>query len=125
MISFHFETDVNAAVFEVVGEFSVANYLEVMERFMHSDGFYPGIDAIWDVRQAVTDALTAEDIQSIAEHTRKIAATRGPKWKVAIIVGTDADYGMSRMYQAYAGSTPTEVMVFRSMSDARTWISAD
>ena len=95
MINFHFETDINAAVFEVVGEFNVSDYVEVLERFMRSDGFYPGINSIWDVREAVMDAITGEDIRNIAEHTRKIAAARGPEWKVAIIVGSDADYGMS------------------------------
>jgi hypothetical protein len=123
MIHFHFPADIDAAVFEVAGEFSVADYLDAMDRFMRSEGFYPGINSIWDVRQAVTDAITGEDLQVIAEHIKKIASKRGPKWKVAIVVGSDLNYGLSRMFQAYTGSSPGEAQVFRSIEEAEAWIS--
>ncbi len=45
--------------------------------------------------------------------------------KMAIVVGSDSDFGLSRMYQSYRDSQPganRELRIFRTMEEAMAWL---
>ena len=56
-------------------------------------------------------------------YSEKIAGKRGSTWRVAIVVSSDLAFGLGRMFEAYCGVAPNEVMVFRSMEEAEGWVS--
>ncbi len=124
MIAFRYRSDIDAVLFEVSGGFTLADYLRAMREFLQSEHFRPGMPSIWDFRQVDPAAVTSEDLRAIAAYQQEIAPTRGPTWKAALVVSSDVGYGMSRMFEAYAGAAPNEVMVFRGMEAAEAWVSS-
>lgn len=59
----------------------------------------------------------------IAAELCKKSAMINPNAIVAIAAGNDFSFGMSRMWETLASDTNWECMVFRSLDDAKTWIS--
>jgi hypothetical protein len=124
VIAFRYRFDIDAVLFEISGGFTLADYLLAMSEFLQSDYFRPGMPSIWDFRQVDPATITSEDLRAIAAYQQEIAPARGPTWKAALVVASDVGYGMSRMFDAYAGAAPNEVMVFRSLEAAEAWLSA-
>lgn len=112
-------------LFEINGEFTLAAYLEAMNEFQQSEHFRPGIHAIWDFRKLTGASIRDEDLRTIAEYQKKIASTRGPSWKAALVVASDLSYGLSKVFEAYSDTAPNQVMVFRNMKEAEAWILSD
>jgi hypothetical protein len=125
VIGFKHRSDIDAVLFEISGEFTIADYMEAMKRFQQSEFFRPGIPSIWDFRQVMPEGVTREDLRAIADYQEEIASERGPTWKVALVVSSDLGYGLSRMFEAYADAAPNEVMVFRNMEKAEAWIASE
>ena len=81
----------------------------------------PGIQVLVDCK-AVEPADTTEMVRSISDCTRHIGAALqcGP---LAIVVDTEVQYGMARMYQAYTDSAHPITQVFRVEADALEWLA--
>ena len=81
----------------------------------------PGIRVLVDCTK-VEPADSVETIKYIADCTTRIAADLqcGP---LAIVVSTDVEYGMARMYMAYTDRVHPETNVFRSEGDALKWLN--
>ena len=125
MISCRYRQDIDAVLFEISGEFTLAEYLDAMNEFQQSAHFRPGIHSIWDFRKLTVASMPDEDLRAIAEYQKKIASTRGPSWKAALVVASDLSYGLSRMFEAYSDTAPNQVTVFRSMEEAVNWIKPE
>lgn len=124
MITFRRHPDIDAVLFEFVGEFTLGEYFDGMEAFLGSDVFRPGINTLWDFRQVSVDSVTPGILRSVAQYNQTLAPNRGETWKVALVVSAEVAFGLSRMFSAYVDSAPNDVQVFRSMDDAEAWLSA-
>ncbi len=123
MISFQRHPDIDAALFKFVGEFTMAEYSGAMKAFMDSDVFRPGMNTLWDLQELTVESVTTDVVKTVADYMEAFAPQHeGLTWKVALVVGADVVYGVSRMFTAYAESAPNQVMVFRSMDDAEAWL---
>lgn len=90
------------------------------------DSFYadtPTPNVIWDLADANVSALSAADVEVLADHTVSRAHSRD-EGKTAIIAPKDMGYGLSRMFQTLAGLAQHQaaVRVFRTRDDALEWI---
>ena len=90
------------------------------------DAFYaddPTANVIWDLTDANLSALSAVDVQMVAEHTASRAHSRSGG-KTALVAPTDMDFGMSRMFQTMIDNADHQasVSVFRSRDEAVEWI---
>jgi len=74
---------------------------------------------VWDFRAAKLTLSTTE-VRVFAEFILEGQPTAGPP-RVAIVTGTDVDFGMARMFGAYREHPSTQVRVFRDYDDAVTW----
>jgi hypothetical protein len=81
----------------------------------------PGIPVLVDCRE-VDPPDSTEMIQYLANKIIFIAAELdcGP---VAIVVSSDVEYGMARMYMALAELDHPNIDVFRSMDNALRWLN--
>jgi hypothetical protein len=74
---------------------------------------------VWDFRGAKLNLSTA-DVRAFVEFIlEEQPAARPPR--VAMVTGTDVDFGMARMFGAYREHPSTQVRVFRDYDDAVTW----
>ena len=80
----------------------------------------PGIPVIVDCRE-VDPPDSSEVVRYIADMTTGIAAELdcGP---LAIVVGSDVEYGMARMYMALTELKHPDTIVFRSYDNALKWL---
>ena len=77
---------------------------------------------LWDMRGLVQGPDTSPEIRETAAMVRR----RPDPWsgsRVAILVDRDLDYGIARMFKAYADGVDIRYRIFRDESDARAWLS--
>lgn len=90
------------------------------------DSFYadtPTPNVLWDLGDANVSALSAVDVEVLAQHTVNRAHSRD-EGKTAIVAPKDMGYGLSRMFQTFAdlASHQASVRVFRTHDEAIAWI---
>jgi hypothetical protein len=73
-------------------------------------------DTLIDLR-AVRVAMTTEEIRAMAELAKHQAQSMR-----AIVVSSEADYGLMRMLEMLAQPGPRGYAVFRSIAEACTWL---
>ena len=80
---------------------------------------WPGKAAVWDFREAqfnMDSSGIEEAAQFILHHQPAI-----PPSKMAFVVRSDLEYGLSRMFEAYRQDQRTDFRVFRDFEEALTW----
>ena len=78
---------------------------------------------LWDVTETDLTAITACEIEDLAEYASRLAEAR-KGGKTAIVFGRAFEFGLGRMFETYLELTglPIEVHVCRSIDDARKWL---
>ena len=74
------------------------------------------------------DLLEVTDIRLSTATIRDVARMRvfRPGSKRAFVVGTDAMYGLARMYKSYSLSSRDEdITIFRDLAEARRWLGIE
>jgi len=82
----------------------------------------PGIPVVVDCT-GVDPPDTTEIVQYIADHSMHTAQRLkcGP---LAIVVGSDVEYGMARMYQLLTETVHPDMEIFRSAQEAIDWLDS-
>jgi hypothetical protein len=95
--------------------------LEEIVRFERAmrDAGGPPRDAIIDVSELTGSDVTAEQMTYLATMPQKAA-------RVALVAPNPARFGRARMFEmmAEAQQQPTTIRVFRSIEEAKSWLSS-
>ena len=83
--------------------------------------FESGMVELSDVRAVERLLVTPEGVSRMAQMDTEDSA-RLDGFKLAIVVGADVVFGMSRMYQTMTSDNPLNVNIFRDMHAAREWL---
>lgn len=78
-----------------------------------------GHAVVWDMREARLDVSTA-DLRESARFVLERQPAKPPP-KVAFVTGTELDFGLARMFEAFREDPATEVRVFRDLDEALAW----
>ena len=98
--------------------------LEDLRVFVRTSSLLGGDDLVADLRAVNLAFLSSANTRELAG----IAATSAPAGgygRVAIVVGTTADYGTARMYATHRSAGGLLIEVFRTMEDAEGWLEPD
>jgi hypothetical protein len=106
----------------IKGRITINLIKEAMERVFKNPHFRRNADILWDVREAETASASTEEVMKLMELVESFREIRGENYRVAVVVGKEADFGMARMLEMYVDAMPFHMMVFRSMDHARRWI---
>ena len=79
------------------------------------------------IRSAITGGVETidvptDDIRTLAERDKR-AARINPNIIIAVVVGDDLAFGMTRMWQGLTSGAPFVNCVFRSMDEAERWVA--
>jgi len=92
--------------------------------------FYGGIDnpptkkLIWNLRNATIWSLTMEELKAIAQlSVENEGLMKGGK--TAVVAPKDIDFGLARIYQAHTVGSERELMVFRTLDEAKEWMDLE
>jgi hypothetical protein len=103
---------------------TVADFFALREEVLAHTAFVPGIDVIYD-HTDLSASLSGAEVRAIAE-----AAVRRsrelPYWgRMAQVVPLPAQYGLARMWEAYAGDDlAARTRIFASLDEAYAWLGA-
>ncbi len=121
-IRYRIDADSNLLNVEVDGMILPEDVVRYRTRLLSDPEFIPGTNTLVDCRGASTEGLNASDLQFFADDIMSRRRLLG-RAKCAVIVATDAAFGMMRMYEAYTLESPVVVRVFRDEGEARVWLS--
>lgn len=125
MIKIQYENELDALVLEIDDELSFVLYKRVIETVFAHPRFRPGINVLYDLRNAPGVSLTTDDVRLVGEYGRAIKDRRGPAWKAAIVVTGLAEYGLGRMFEILNSEAPFKTKVFMDAGEARMWLKQD
>jgi hypothetical protein len=91
------------------------------ESVTHPD-FQKDMKVIWDIRDADASNFDTHDVIRIARYFETQLKNR-TKYKVAVIVSRDLEYGLSRTYQVAAADLPPQIEIFNNLEDAKNWLT--
>ncbi|MGH0037230.1 MAG: STAS/SEC14 domain-containing protein [Myxococcota bacterium] len=117
------DRDRDRGLVEVVieGEITAEGLLEWTEQLRGDPDFSAEVDQLVDLRRATGVSMETSEVRSFAQGQPlfKPAARR------AVVVGSEFDFGMARMFQVMRGDEAGEIRVFRDIDEARRWLAVD
>jgi ribosomal protein L23 len=122
-ISTSVDMDRELTTFEVKGTLTADEIIKKVEEYY---SMHPTKLVLWVMEHAVTAGITSEEIEKIILTAKKNSGSR-KEGKTAIVGPKDIEYGLGRMYQAYADieSMPYEYKIFREVEDAKNWLGIE
>ena len=125
-IETHYDMEKKVRTHQISGAVNLPQFQEIMRNLYASPDFNPGMNALWDYREAEFENVTNDDvrafIQTVAAYWNKHGSG---KYRAAIVVTGMAEYGICRMYESQFGPTaPCKMKVFLDIDLAWKWFSA-
>jgi hypothetical protein len=81
---------------------------------------------LWDVTSGTAGAISNDDFRQIAEQMKNYTSKR-KGGKTAFVVKSNLDFGLGRMYGAFAEieHLPVAYRTFRTIEEAKNWIFSE
>lgn len=79
---------------------------------------------MWDLREVSLENIKQKDAIFISEVAAKSHFNR-EKGKTAIVTGSDVDFGVSRIIEAWSNHIPISLKVFRSIDETANWFQIE
>jgi len=105
----------------VTGEITFEEIKSSYEAILSHPDFQRDMYAIWDVRDADASKFDSQNVIRLARYFETQIKSRA-KFKVAVIVSRDLEYGLSRMYQVAAADLPAKIGIFINLEEAKKWV---
>ena len=106
----------------VTGEITFQEIKSSYEAVLSHPDFQEDMCVIWDIRDADASKFDSQDVIRLARYFETQLKNRA-KFKVAVIVSRDLEYGLSRMYQVAAADLPAKIGIFINLENAKKWVT--
>jgi hypothetical protein len=123
-VAVRIEPDHKLIIFECTGLVVFEDVRSAFESIFNDPGFTPGINALWDLREA-SIGLRMQEIPGLLEMISARQKDRGKDYRVAILVAGSPDFGLSTLFEMSAHAMPFAVRVFRSRTEATRWLAGE
>ena len=108
--------------FECTGTIVFDDIRTAFEGMFEDPRFAPGINAMWDLRNA-SIGVRMQELPGVLDMISSRQNERGKGYRVAILVAGSPDFGLSTMFEMSAHAMPFAVRVFRSRTEATRWLA--
>ncbi|MBW1844511.1 MAG: STAS/SEC14 domain-containing protein [Deltaproteobacteria bacterium] len=119
-IHYRIDASSNRIMTRVLGEVTIDEALQHFDELSVDPSYEPGMDALLDL----TDCETLLDVDKIrtaaARATADLSTLRFGR--MAIVVASEALFGMLRMFHTLSESAFSEVQIFRDRDEALQWL---
>ena len=121
-ISVSVERDNDLTVFEVHGDLTAADIISYSSEYYFKQ---PTKLVLWDATNGSVSSITNDEFHVIAREMKTYTNKR-TGGKTALVSGHDIDFGLSRMYEAYADmeDLALQYRAFKDLDSARDWLLA-
>lgn len=79
---------------------------------------------LWDAREDVADGATTSELRELA-HRQLHDRPKLPEARAALVTTGDFEFGMARMIEAFIADSPIDLRIFRDLSHAFDWLTAE
>lgn len=124
-IETYIDRDKRLRTHKVSGKLDLTKLVSVLKELYESNNFDYEMDVMWDLRDADLASFTFDKIEQLRDYVTGHWGTKG-KSRAALLVNSDLDYGLSRMYEMLSnGKTKSKIRAFRNLDDAMKWLGKD
>jgi hypothetical protein len=120
VMAYHYAIDHSRHVVYVrmSGPLMLAEIQQLVDTLAADPEVQPGFCELIDLREATTDAVSAEDVRRLA------AATLDNAQRRAFVTTDTLTYGLARMFEVYRSLNRKSdtIAVFRHIKDAEAWL---
>lgn len=122
-VSTQIDLDQRIILYEVTGEMTLDDVLGAVDTALTLPGFDPSMNSLWNLKKAHI-AITMTELPKMLSALAGLVESRGKDYRVAILVDSNEDFGLSSIFEMNAYELPFEVQVFRNSSEARAWVTS-
>ena len=94
---------------------------QAAENITTSSDFPSNVNALYDLRELDFSTITSDFENKLILFRKQL--NRGDA-KIACVVSTEHGFAMGRMYQSLSEDLPQTVQIFRSLDEARNWLTS-
>jgi hypothetical protein len=107
----------------LTGELTIAEIIEELQRINQGPGTKL---ALWDISEVSFSSFRGEDVAKTSAIVMSLVQERAGN-KTAAVAGSDLNYGLTRMYQAYREDQFKDMpfRTFRTRQEAIDWLRSD
>jgi len=103
----------------VAGAILLSDAIEVTEGMYRDPRFQEPTRVLWDLREGSFNWEATE----LRQYANYVLRSRAPgRGRAAVLTLSTLEFGLSRMYEAYAEGTTVEIRIWRSYDEARNWL---
>jgi hypothetical protein len=106
----------------VTGEITFEEVRSSYEAILSHPDFQDDMNSIWDIRNADASKFDSQDVIKIARYFEAQTKNRA-KYKVAVVISSDFEHGLSKMYQVAAADLPAKIGIFNNLEEAKKWVT--
>jgi len=105
----------------VSGEMTFEEIKSSYEAVLTHQDFQENMNSIWDIRNADASKFDSQEVIKIARYFETQTKNRA-KYKVAVVVSSDLERSLSKMYQVAAADLPARIGIFNNLEAAKKWV---
>jgi hypothetical protein len=113
----------NLVVFTVEGQPTIEDYFEIWERVYADAGFKKDMHTVWDIRNGTLTAIKNGDVYAMRDAILQNVDRRGDCFKIAAVVKTDINLGVTRMFQTVGSNLPCKFEIFADYDKAIEYVT--
>jgi hypothetical protein len=115
--------DPSLVICRTSGSASIEGYEAMMRALVSDPKFRPGIGLIVDHTNVDLSALTAADIEQVADLRTRFAGGIAARAAGVVGPGSPMRYGLGRMFEAFVESqSGTDITLFETVEEAMAWL---
>ena len=116
------DADAGLVILTGTGNLKFVDLAEAYESLFKHPDFRPGLNSLWNFKDAVLTVAT-QQLPDAIKILQRHQGERGEGFRVAIVVRRNADYGLSTLFGMQAFDQPFEYQVFQSLTEATKWVT--
>lgn len=120
-VVFQIDAREDLARVRIEGRVTTEEVLQYRRDLLADPAFRPGMSVLVDATTADTTAISGSALESIAENLVALSPGAAPG-RLAVVVESNATFGLARRYEVLTEGAPTRVRAFRDEAEAMEWI---
>jgi hypothetical protein len=119
-ITHRIDADLGVVYLHIVGHVPPSELSTFLRTLFADPEYRAGYHFLADCRDG-GEANSSEEVRMMADGVRRHSA-RMTGARCAVVVRTDVQYGLTRIFAAFVGDAPFELQTFRKIDDACRWL---
>lgn len=123
LVETELDPSLNLITQTVTGNLILHDFIKAFHTAMSHPDFKTGMNVLWDLTDASLVLTETMDLHQMIKFIQFNQDKRGENFKLAMVVNSKLDYGISKMYEAFGEKLPFSKKVFYDIREAKNWLT--